>query len=94
MMYRNKKLTSAAKNFDCQSCGAYGPSVPAHANWHEYGKGAGLKAHDCFIAFVCMRCHDLIDGRIGKLTQEEQKEKWMAAHIRTIVLIFQHNLAK
>lgn len=94
MMFRSKKLTSAAKDFDCQSCGRYKPSVPAHANWQEYGKGAGLKAHDCFIAFVCPSCHDVIDGRAGRLTQDEQKAKWLAAHIKTLVLVFQHRLAK
>jgi hypothetical protein len=88
-MFRSEKLTKAAQHADCQSCGKYKPSVPAHGNWHQYGKGAGLKAHDCYVAFVCPRCHDEIDGRVGDLTKEEQHEKWMAAWIKTILFLFQ-----
>ena len=88
MMFRSKKLLELARHYPCQSCGKYGPSVPAHANWHQYGKGAGLKAHDWAVAFTCPRCHDEIDGRIGQLTQEEQHDKWHAAWLKTISLLF------
>lgn len=91
-MFRSKKLTDAAQHFNCQCCGKYRPSVPAHANWQQYGKGAGLKAHDCFVAFVCQRCHDIIDGRAGKLSNDERHDMWSVAWRNTILLWFEHGI--
>lgn len=91
-MFRSEKLTKQAQNYDCQSCGKYKPSVPAHANWQEYGKGASLKAHDCFVAFVCPHCHDLIDGRVGYLSADEKKDMWTKAWLKTIVLWFEEGI--
>jgi hypothetical protein len=93
-MFRSKKLLASVKDFDCQLCGKYGQTVPAHANWQEYGKGMGLKSHDCYVAAVCQHCHDLIDGRIGKLTDTEKHDLWLKAWIRTVYLWFTHSVVK
>jgi uncharacterized CHY-type Zn-finger protein len=28
----------------------------------SHGKGVGIKAHDCYIAFLCSRCHSDYDS--------------------------------
>ena len=93
-MFRSKKLTRSVDIMECQSCGRFGGVVPAHANWQQYGKGAGLKAHDCFVAWVCMACHDIIDGRTGRLTDAEKHEMWQKAWIKTILLWFEGGVVK
>lgn len=88
-MFRSEKLTQSVRHFDCQHCGKYGHTVPAHANWQQYGKGAGLKAHDCFVAALCTTCHDYVDGRIGKATEQEKQEMWSNAWRKTVLLWFE-----
>lgn len=91
MMFRSRKIIQAAKHARCTRRGclsAYSPVAACHSNWQEHGKGKGLKAHDCFIAFMCQRCHDLIDGRVPGLTPEERKEQWRLAHDATILWLF------
>ena len=83
-MYRSPKLLKSVQEMECQLCGRFGQTVPAHANWQQYGKGMGLKAHDCFIAAVCTACHDRIDGRKDRLTDEEKHDLWHQAWIRTL----------
>ena len=93
-MYRSNKLLKSVREFDCQLCGRIGPSIPAHANWQQYGKGYGLKAHDCFIAALCMQCHDEIDGRRGKLSEAEKHERWYRAWTRTVLLWFERGIVQ
>jgi hypothetical protein len=38
-----------------------GTIVAAHSNQSRHGKGLGLKAHDCFVAFLCAHCHHWLD---------------------------------
>jgi hypothetical protein len=65
--YRNKKLRDSAKHESCVSCGANdGTIVWAHSNSSRHGKGAGLKAHDLFGAYLCYRCHTNYDGHSQK----------------------------
>lgn len=89
-MFRSPKLLKLVRDMNCMACGKYtnGQTVPAHANWHQYGKGVGLKAHDCFVAAVCSACHDRIDGRTGWLTADEQYELWHAAWLKTLAFLF------
>lgn len=88
-MFRSEKLLKSVRHFACQHCGKHGHTVPAHANWQQYGKGTGLKAHDCFVAALCTACHDYVDGRIGKATDEERQEIWANAWRKTILLWFE-----
>jgi len=71
MIIRNKKITNAAKGRSCACCGASdGTIVRAHYSGmrqHQYGKGRGIKGHDCIAADLCMKCHAKFDSyEIGK----------------------------
>lgn len=56
----------------------------AHANTQASGKGMGIKGRDEEGAILCMTCHDLTDGRIGKLTREQAQDIHCQAHIKTL----------
>ena len=94
MMFRSKKLLQSVREMACQACGKYGASVPAHANWQQYGKGIGLKAHDIFVAALCPLCHDLVDGRHGALSNAERHDLWHAAWIKTLTWWVVHGTLK
>ena len=53
-------------------------TVLAHSNWHEDGKGAGIKAHDIYATFACSACHDWIDNRLN--TGQTEIERRDAFH--------------
>jgi len=70
--YRNKKLLAACHDPDltcqvqlpgCQGPGA--PTMPAHSNCSDDGKGGSQKADDLYVAISCQHCHDILDGRKG-----------------------------
>jgi len=66
--YRNKKILDAAQGEPClvnlPCCtGGGADTVAAHSNSKADGKGASQKADDCAVAFACLNCHDVIDGR-------------------------------
>lgn len=89
--WRSRKLLDAARDAPhCMGCFRHnaGDVVMAHANWHEYGKGGALKAHDWAIAALCGTCHMEIDQ--GKaMTKDERKETWIRAHVRTLEWLFE-----
>lgn len=89
MNWRSRKLLDAAKEAPrCFCCGHSnnGTVVMAHANWHEYGKGAGIKAHDWAIAAMCYECHKQLDQ--GPDSKQEKKDRWIRAHIHTLAWLF------
>jgi len=89
--YRNKKLTDAARGQPCMNCGADdGTIVAAHSNQSRHGKGMSIKAHDCFVAFLCHRCHHEIDQG-SKLSKEERIDLWQRAHEATLLHLFKTN---
>jgi len=60
----------------------------AHANWGIYGKGMGQKAHDCFVAALCIRCHAELDQ--GKnLSADERQQMWESAFRKTLLALFE-----
>jgi hypothetical protein len=60
----------------------------AHANWGVYGKGMGQKAHDCFVAALCIRCHAELDQ--GKnLSADERQQMWESAFRKTLLALFE-----
>ena len=66
--YRNKKLRDSAKHESCVSCGADDNTIVwAHSNRSKHGKGAGIKAHDLFGAYLCYKCHTSYDA--GKVPE-------------------------
>lgn len=73
----------------CMSCGKLNYDghqlCLAHSNRIQDGKGRGLKSHDEKGAIVCNDCHNLIDGRTGKLTRHEAQAMHTAAHEKTVI---------
>ena len=90
-MYRNKALLRAVASLPCQLCGKEGKTQAAHANWTEYGKGMGMKAHDVYSAALCVHCHANIDQG-SKLSYEERKSLWEAAWRKTMLVLFEDGL--
>jgi len=73
------------------NCGADdGTIVAAHSNQSKHGKGMSIKAHDCFVAFLCHRCHHEIDQG-SKLSKEERIDLWQRAHEATLLHLFRTN---
>jgi hypothetical protein len=96
-MYRSKKLLNAARDIPCcMGCGRHndGSVVMAHANWSEYGKSMGMKAHDWAIAALGTNCchGQLDDGK--EMTREERKEFWCRAHVKTLEWLFETGRVK
>lgn len=95
-MYRNRALLDCAHEIErCMNCTAHtGGCEPAHSNLEEHGKGKGLKAHDCFFAVLCHRCHAWLDnsGGSGKdpsgiyeSTREDKRLMFLRAMCRTML---------
>lgn len=92
-MYRSTKLLKAVSTLSCKHCGMDGMTQAAHANWGVYGKGMGMKAHDCFVAALCVDCHRELDQ--GKnLSADERQEMWEAAFRKTLVALFESGKVK
>lgn len=47
-----------------------------------------------YVAYLCQRCHDEIDGRKGRLSKEEKREKWLSAFVRTVSISFEEGIVK
>ena len=90
-MFRSKPLLRAVASLPCQLCGREGETQAAHANWTEYGKGMGMKAHDVYSAALCVGCHAGIDQG-SKLSYQERKELWEAAWRKTMLVLFEEGL--
>ena len=58
-------------------------TVAAHSNELRHGKGMGIKAHDCFIAWACNSCHAEIDQ--GKMDKETKQYYWQRGFERTLL---------
>jgi hypothetical protein len=59
--------------------------VPCHSNLLRHGHGAGLKAHDAFVAPGCAHCHTWLDH--GPAARAEKERVFMAAWERWILFI-------
>ena len=96
MSYRNRSLLNLAYELPCTlrlPCCDGGNGEPAHANWHQYGKGKSLKAHDCYFAAACRSCHRELDQ--GKnLSGDERIETWLRGYIETQRLLWEMGLIK
>lgn len=89
MNYRNRALLDLARDQPCTHCGRQdGTIVAAHSNQSRHGKGMGIKAHDCFIAFLCATCHAELDQG-SRLSRDERIELWQRAHEKTLLRLFQ-----
>ena len=72
--YENPKILNHAKGQVCQCCGA-----DDGTNQQEHGRGAFLRAHDLFVAYLCNRCHYWLDYGKGTspcgLYQDTRQDK-------------------
>ena len=95
MIIRSKKITQAAKGRSCVCCGVEdGTIVRAHYSGmrqHQYGKGRGIKGHDCVAADLCIRCHGKFDkyemgnGETSELRAIDQSEQFLHFCVMTVV---------
>lgn len=92
MTFRSPKLLRSAEGQACVLCGSVGTTIAAHANSVALGKGTGIKAPDYYAVHLCQGCHDLYDGRQGKLTKQQKEEMWTLAFIRTIARLFNQGI--
>lgn len=89
-MYRNPKILALADGLPCQYCDRRdGTTVAAHSNQGRHGKGTGIKAHDCFVAYLCGPCHTFVDTSMSPI--EIRNGVWQIAHLRSVAL-FSHLL--
>lgn len=78
------------------NCGAENDTtVSAHSNHAKHGKGMSIKAHDCFIAWLCFDCHSWLDqGKGWDPTRSyfcragDKEEMFQRAHDRTMLEMF------
>ena len=100
-MYRNKKLLEGARGEECtmhsKVCN-YNPetTVAAHSPFMSGGRGMGLKSSDCFVAYLCSACHDLVDGRnnVDKLSWEWRETLFYRAMMKTWERILEKGILK
>lgn len=101
-MVRTPKLLALAKGQPCQAqipgicTNNQETTVAAHSNHQRHGKGMGIKASDCFIAFTCSACHQAIDGQTHAcmLSREDRDYYWESAHIRTMVYLWRNGMIR
>jgi hypothetical protein len=92
-MYRSKRLLDAARGQECtiQIPGICNrnpeTTVAAHSNSWRHGKGLGIKAHDCYVAWACSSCHAEIDQG-SKLSRQQKDDYWQAGFEKTILQKF------
>lgn len=93
MNYRNPALLRLAKDMPCMMCGMDdGTVVWAHANSQRYGKGTGIKCHDCFGAPMCMQCHAIYDS--SGLPRAVKEENFRLCMERAWLYMWEHGLIK
>jgi len=91
--YRNNKILGGAHGAPCQLCAVDdGTIVAAHSNQYRDGRGMHLRSHDYRVAYLCHRCHYVID--YGEQSKEERTEMWESAHRATIAYIFEQLIVK
>jgi len=52
----------------------------------------GQKVDDCFVAFLCARCHDAVDGRGKALSREARETMWEVGHRDTLRYVFREGV--
>lgn len=87
---RSGPLMKAYRAIPCQHCGRDDGTVcGAHANWSVFGKGGHIKADDNRAASLCAACHVPILDQGSKLTREERKAMFWAAHVKTVLKLLE-----
>ena len=86
---------SAREETVCSSCGGTferGAICWAHSNQQTHGRGASHKAHDLMGAYVCLQCHDMIDGRVAGLTRSQKRAKFIEAWANSMVRLIERGI--
>lgn len=100
-MFRCPKLTALANGMRCQNCGAEDDTiVAAHSDLQEHGRGKDNPSHDCFHAWLCVRCHHWLDhGSVGRdpsklyeCTREGKRDMFFRAMHRTWLELWRRKL--
>ena len=83
-MVRSKAIREAANGESCTwpGCDDKHGVVLAHSNMSVHGKAGGMKAHDCFGAFLCHNHHLLYDKKTS-LSQTDKEWHFMRAMSKT-----------
>lgn len=88
-----QKLLDAAQKYPCAHCNRQdGTIVAAHCNELALGRGYAHKTPDYLVAYLCQRCHDLVDGRAGGLLLEEKRAMWNRAFVVTASWLWRDGL--
>lgn len=94
MNYRNRQLLNLAYEFDCMlrfdGC-TQGTGEPAHANWPIFGKGMGMKSHDCYFVPACRHCHQMLDQG-SQMDREERRMAWLRAYADFHAILWKRGL--
>lgn len=95
MNFRSRALLDLAYELECTLripgvCEG-GTGEPAHANWSWAGKGAGIKAHDCFFASACRACHRALDQG-SKLPEGDRMWFWLHGYASTMRQLWERGL--
>ena len=82
-----KKVKAGAKGAPCQRCHVEnGTTVACHYQGprsHIYGKGKGRKPWDIAVAYLCMKCHALMDSYLNDQDQWTRSEEFQHYIIMT-----------
>ena len=75
-------------------CGSQdGSVVAAHSNLQMHGKGMGIKAEDCYTAWLCGVCHSKLDQG-SQMSKLERKEFMLTAIARTYAQMLRLGILK
>lgn len=94
--FENRKLLDLARGMPCQGCGNQDETiVMAHSNFAIHGKAKSMKAHDCFVAALCMRCHSWLDSgttnyQLLAPTREDKLEFFRRASEATMLYLWRN----
>lgn len=89
---RSKALMQSYRQLPCQNCGAADGTVcGAHSNWHQHGKGRGIKASDVYAASLCFHCHGELDQGAA-MDDAQRKQFWWRAHVLTVAALVNRGL--
>lgn len=89
MTYRNAKLLAHADGAPCMMCSIQdGTVVAAHSNLQRHGRGKDFKSDDCFVAFLCWKCHLWLD--YGLASYELKLEAFQRAKDKTLLWLFEN----
>lgn len=85
--FRSELMKRLVREMDCVECHNSAPSVAAHPNLIELGKGTGEKASD-FVFPLCHECHHELDNgnRYSKAERRALTWEYIAKTLIKLIL--------